>query len=177
MQQREEHAAGAEQEGDSPSRDMSALHVAVLDGGLFGGDQTAQPLWSSATLPQQQMVATAQRHLARAPGSEQRMPDSTTNNVSQPAAMTAGVRQQPAASQGAGPAAVGRRGSGGEVSGSIVRSVFDAVRSGFTAMGRALLPPSLHKLLDGESALEQPLLPWYILCTVQCTTPLGTHVS
>lgn len=161
MQQREEDAADAEQEGGSPTSQDAAMHAEALDSGLFGGSQPAEPLWSSASPPQQQqqqqhMAAAGQRHTARVPGPDSRMADGTASQTARPAAtsMAATLRTQTAASLGLGPAAVGRRGSGGEVSGSLVRSMFDAVRSGFSAVGRALLPPSLHQLLDGGPALE-----------------------
>lgn len=41
-------------------------------------------------------------------------------------------------------------GGGGEVSGSIVRSVLGAVKQGISAVSRVLLPPSLQRALDGE---------------------------
>lgn len=158
MQQREEDAAGAEQEGGSPTSQDAAMHADALDSGLFGASQPAELLWSGASPPpQQHMAAAMQRHTARVPGPDSRIADGTASQTARPAAtsMAATLRTRPAASLGAAPAAAGRRGSDGEVSGSLVRSVFDAVRSGFSAVGRALLPPSLHQLLDGEPALER----------------------
>jgi hypothetical protein len=162
MQQREEDAAGAEQQGGSPTSQDAAMHAEALDSGLFGGRQPAELLWSGASPPlrqqqQQHTAAIEQRHMARVPGPDGRAADGTASQVPQAAAAggAATLRTRSATSLEAAPAIVGRRGSGGEVSGSLVRSVFDAVRSGFSAVGRALLPPSLHQLLDGEPALER----------------------
>ncbi len=60
-------------------------------------------------------------------------------------------------------AAVSVRASGGgaEVPGSIVRSMLGAVRSGFTAVGRVLLPPALQRVLEGEHwKPARPQMPW-----------------
>lgn len=154
MQQREEDAADAQQQGGSPVGQDAAFQMGALDGGLFSSGDAAAPLWSGAGLPPRHGVATARRHPARIPATEGNAADMQANPTAQPAAEgTTAMRSATTAgalNPSLGPAAVGRRGSGGEVSGSLVRSVFDAVRSGFTAVGRALLPPSLHKLLDGE---------------------------
>ena len=134
------------------------MHAEALDSGLFGGSQPAELLWSGASPSQQPHTAVAaQRDIARVPGDKGRMADGTASQAARPAdaGMAVTLRTGSAASLGATPAIVGRRGSGGEVSGSLVRSVFDAVRSGFSAVGRALLPPSLHQLLDGGPALER----------------------
>lgn len=164
MQQREEDAADErQQEGGSPSRQDATFQAGALESGLFsGGGDAAAPLWGHVRLPlQHATAAAARRHPARllAGRDAAKSPESTglaaTTHLAADA-VAASARTRSAEALGAnGPAPVGQRSSGGEVSGSIVRSVFDAVRSGFNAVGRALLPPSLHKLLDGENKRNQ----------------------
>ena len=159
MQQREADTAdsGGSQEGDSPSLRDTVFQTGGMDsGGLFGDNEAvASPYWDGVPRHQPGLPTAHRRQPARTPAAGLGRSAEGIGSDSEDEAPTAGreaavhtAAVMPDVS--AAPARVARRGSGGEVSGSIVRSVFGAVRSGFTAVGRALLPPSLHKLLDGE---------------------------
>ncbi len=145
MQQREADTA----EGEPQQREDSVVFQTA--GGLFA-DEPAAPFWHGAAAHARAASRDDSEGEAAASPAEQMAAgddaESRASNVGEPdrRGATAATRHL-ARGCGTGTGTALQRGSSGEASGSIMKSVFGAVRS----LGRALLPPSLHKLLDGAA--------------------------